>query len=129
MNFAGNIKSHASNVVLATILETFPSCRAFEDGPPSSDYRNIIILCSAGRSPIRFRNPVEGDYLPYPSPAIRKRVLETFRDFEIDLSQFKTGEILLDSTVKVLDDAQKQGAIEHWYMMKETLPDSTWSSY
>ncbi|KAL8283388.1 hypothetical protein RQP46_005798 [Phenoliferia psychrophenolica] len=68
INFAGNITSRASHLVLSTILSSFSHCRAWEDGPPKGDYRNIVVLCSANPDrPIRMRNPVQVDFIPYPT--------------------------------------------------------------
>lgn len=130
INFAGTISSisRSSNLVISTILTAFTYCRAFEDGKPSSDYRNLVILCSA-TNPIRFRTLLPEDYLPYPSPSIRRRVLETFKEFEFDLKGIDRSEILKDENVLELEIAQRSGALQHWYMMSSTLPDTSWAMY
>lgn len=130
INFAGTISStsRSSNLVLATILSAFPYCRAFEDGRPSSDYRNLVILCSAV-NPIRFRSLLPEDYLAFPSPSVRRRVLETFKEFEFDLKGIDQSELLKDENVKELEIAQRSGAIQHWYMMSSTLPETSWAMY
>lgn len=128
VNFAGNIKSRASHLVLSTLLSSFAHCRAFEDGPPHSDFRNIIIFCS-DTGPLQFRKPVKNDYLPYPSPAIRQRVLETYDQFEIDLRGTNRSEVVTDRTVERLEEAQLNGAYEHWEMMKLVLPNPAWALY
>lgn len=126
VNFAGNIASPAAHLVIATILSSFPFCRAYEDGPPAGAFRNIIVLCSA-TSHLTFRAPVRADYLKYPSPAIRKRALETFQDYEIDLRGTDRTRIVQDVNLEILERAQYTGAVEHWLMMKYVLPNSTWA--
>jgi hypothetical protein len=128
INYAGNITSRASHLVLSTILSTFAHCRAFEDGPPHSDFRNIIIFCSAD-TPLVFRKPIDTDYLHYPSPAIRARALETFDRFEIDLRGTDRRAVVVDGKESILDNAQLSEVTEHWVKMKQVLPIETWAQY
>ncbi|KAM0748557.1 hypothetical protein T439DRAFT_327816 [Meredithblackwellia eburnea MCA 4105] len=128
INFAGNIKSRASHLVISTIMYSFNHCRAWEDGPPKGDFRNIVILCSP-QSTVRMRNPVPVDYLPWPSAKIRKRVFDTYKDFEIDLRGTDRKEVVWDKTKGVLDREQVPGAREHYEIMKKVLPDTVWAVY
>lgn len=75
------------------------------------------------------RNPVPVDFLPFPSPKIRKRVFETYKDFEIDLRGTHRHEVLWDRTAGVLEREQLAGAKEHWAIMRKVLPDSIWARW
>ncbi|KAK4699343.1 hypothetical protein P7C70_g6917, partial [Phenoliferia sp. Uapishka_3] len=131
VNFAGNITSLSSHLVLHTLLSSFPHCRAWEDGPPSGDFRNIVLLCSPNKErKVRMRNPVPVDFLPYPSPRIRKRVFETYKEFEIDLrGTDRTVPILGEKNKGILDRTLVSGAKEHWGIMKKVLRDEVWAKW
>ncbi|KAI5476429.1 spermine synthase [Pseudohyphozyma bogoriensis] len=121
INFAGNILSTASHLVLVTLLSSFPFCRGFTDGPPKGDFRNIVMLCSC--RPIVMRDTESGDFLEYPSPLFRRHMLENYKEFEMDLRDLsglvdEGIEVVSDARVKVLDEAQLEGAFEHWEIMR-----------
>ena len=49
VNFAGSLSSPAGRTILATLLDAFPNCRAFEDQPDerkrtASEFRNMVRL-------------------------------------------------------------------------------------
>ncbi|GAA5876242.1 hypothetical protein JCM16303_007067 [Sporobolomyces ruberrimus] len=158
VNFAGTLSSSASRLVLSTLLYSFPHCRAFEDSPSSSStnstvgnedtLKNLVVFCSPSWfNPIEFRNPLPKDYLPYPSPQIRKKVFDDYASLEIPLDRFelvkedeeggKTKDarklreewILTDKKSKRLDKAQVAGTREHWRAMEKVLPRETWASW
>lgn len=129
INFAGNITSLASRLVFSTILSSFAHCRAFEDGPHRTDYRNLVFFCSAS-SPIVLRAPVAGDYLPHPSGGVRRKVLDTFGDWEMDLTEVEREDAVRDGKGEAqLSRAQGPGAVQHWEIMKRVLPDEAWALY
>lgn len=141
INFAGRIDSMAFEIVIHTMLNAFNHCRAFEDGPRSEsredDYKNMIILCS-NSSPIKFRVPLQSDFLPYPSPSLRRSVLTTFNQNEFDLTKYskrdhkvggKEVELLTDKTTMILDEAQIGGTFEHFEAMSEVMDTKTWNMY
>lgn len=134
INFAGPISSVAAHLIFYTILDSFSHCRAFQDGAPGpSDFRNIVIFCSTSSAPLQFRDPVEGDFLATPSGAIREKVLNTFKEFEVDLRALipegwweKVEEGKGEAR---LEKAQLEGAKEHWRIMDKVLPVQGWVMY
>ncbi|GAA5978870.1 hypothetical protein JCM5350_004852 [Sporobolomyces pararoseus] len=157
VNFAGSLSSPASKLVLTTLVDSFPHCRAFEDNPSSGSnstvgddtvFKNLVVFCSPSwYNPIRFRAPIRDDFLPYPSPQIRKKVFADYESQEISLDKFKLvkedeegGEsdstrkereewILTDRNSKKLEKLQLEGTREHWRAMEKVLPRETWASW
>ncbi|GAA5928483.1 hypothetical protein JCM1841_003671 [Sporobolomyces salmonicolor] len=162
VNFAGALSSPASKLVLSTLLASFPHCRAFEDDPLSSSaaraadhglgddtlFKNMVVFCTPSWfMPVEFRAPARSDWLEYPSPQLRKRVFERYREQEIDLARFRLpaqgeeggdsewatkqrGEWLLwDENAKRLEDEQLEGTRAHWVGMAEVLPPETWATW
>ena len=159
VNFAGSLSSTASKLVLSTLVESFAHCRAFEDNPSSSStstvgddavLKNIVVFCSPSWfMPIEFRRPVAGDFPPYPSPQIRRKVFRDYASQEVSLNRLgvdaslgdieeEGGEgggtvrsewILTNANSQRLDKAQLEGTREHWRAMDKVLPKETWTSW
>ncbi|GAA5948651.1 hypothetical protein JCM3765_004958 [Sporobolomyces pararoseus] len=156
VNFAGSLSSPASKLVLTTLVDSFPHCRAFEDNPSSGSnstvgddtvFKNLVIFCSPSwYSPIRFRAPIPDDFLPYPSPQIRKKVFADYESQEVSLDRFKLVKedeeegssrlfqekrqwVLTDKNSKKLEKLQLEGTKEHWRAMEKVLPRETWASW
>lgn len=133
VNFAGNVTAPATSIVATTLLDAFPpqACRAFSDGPSQADYRNLVFFCSnSAAHPIQFRRPEERDLIgDRVSPAIRRKVLETFQDFEFRLGGMRRAEVLVDGQEWRLDKAQVPSRIEHHYIMGSIFPDDVWAQF
>jgi len=110
--------------------------------------KNLVVFCgSSWFNPIKFRDPVSSDYLPYPSPQIRRKVFHDYPSQEISLERFKLlkedeegGDtefakkqrndwILTDKNSKILDKFQLEGTRQHWEAMEKVLPKETWASW
>jgi hypothetical protein len=128
INFAGNTSSVASRLVFSTILSSFHHCRAFEDGAHTTDYRNFVFFCSR-TSPVVFRKPVPADYLLFPSPLMREKVLGECEQAEMDLGGIESGRVVHNGDEEELEEAQRAGVRQHWELMNGVLPLETWAMY
>lgn len=133
MNFAGNVTAPATSIVATTLLDSFApaACRAFSDGPSKADYRNLVIFCSnSDAHPITFRRPNPSDLIgDRVSPAIRRKVLETFQDYEFRMGTVRRAEVLVDGEEWKLDKAQVPGRFEHHKIMGSIFPDDVWAQF
>ncbi|TIB74010.1 S-adenosyl-L-methionine-dependent methyltransferase [Wallemia mellicola] len=131
VNFAGIASSEASKMVIGTLLNNFPQCRAFSDRqvPESAEeFINMVIFCTKFDTPqLDFRPATSQDTL---NSILRTRVLTGFLNHEIDLSEYKgTNEHLLwDSNAKKLNSVQQNSAMHHWDVMRQVLPNQAWVS-
>jgi len=91
------------------------------------------MFCSS--SQISFRKPIAEELF---GSALREQVLSTFGDFEIPLPRKQDAkyvesdpppwEILTDSH-NVLNDLQRDGALEHWRIIRKVLAEEVWINY
>jgi hypothetical protein len=131
INYAGDISMPASSIVYRTITSVFPSCRVFrEDEAPAAgvkpdDFTNMVFFCRKSDVPIKFRRPVEADFLE--SNARREYMLPTH---EISPSSFDASvDILRSGKTKQLEKWQAQSAIGHWRVMRTVLPAAVWNNW
>lgn len=139
LNFAGDFNAVSSTMILTTVHRVFPRCRAFSDSETSSAYSNIVILCTKDwYVGLELRDPVQADFLPYPSPAIREQVLSRFRSREVDIARFKRkadsveGDAWLirtDGDVRKVEREQLQDVGVHWTVMRDVLPEKVWARW
>lgn len=94
------------------------------------DFTNMVIFCGKSNGTLKFRKPVEADYLK--SGARRYHLLP---QFEIDAAVFETGgkprdlEILKRGRTKNIQAFHKDSAVGHWGIMRTVLPDSLWENW
>lgn len=134
VNFAGIASSKASNMVIGTLLNSFPQCRAFSDRtiPETSDeFINMVVFCTKfteNEKPLEFRSMNENDHL---NSILRNKILNTFKSNEINLNSYKSDnvdDLLYDYNHKNLDNVQVGSAKHHWEVMRQVLPDQAWLS-
>lgn len=137
----------SSRLVVRTIKSVFPTCRIFRElEAPSSataeeagqDFTNMVIFCTkktftgigAHKTPatIRFRSPVEADYL---KSGARKQYL--MPKYEIEASVFEEregdGDILRSNDTERLSRWQEKSAVGHWRVMRTVLPHHIWQAW
>ncbi|KDE04110.1 hypothetical protein MVLG_05403 [Microbotryum lychnidis-dioicae p1A1 Lamole] len=138
INFAGTVDSPTSHVVLSTILASFYHCIVLGDGGltrSTSGFSNLAIFCSAqpGRKVV-LRPAVASDYLEWPSPNLRRKILGNFQDFVQDLHELVPRNKLEDvlrgkKGRRRLKDLQRGSAELHWGLMNGVLPLEVWDMY
>ncbi|KZT29235.1 hypothetical protein NEOLEDRAFT_1127909 [Neolentinus lepideus HHB14362 ss-1] len=138
VNFAGKLTGKPSRAILATLERSFKTCRAFHDSMSEvsekqmkTEFLNIVFFCTPSSEPLTFREPIARDYH---HSYLREHVFTTPR--EIDLALIKEGVSVEDEAEYVLTDKknklekwQEEGALEHWKVMREVLPDIFWETY
>ncbi|BGP56049.1 hypothetical protein JCM8202v2_003658 [Rhodotorula sphaerocarpa] len=145
LNFAGDLSSLSSLMILTTLHRVFPRCRAFSEPATStasasaSAHRNFVLLCTKDwLTELELRDPVRADYLPYPAPRTRDWVFSTFRQQEVDLGPFKRKADSADGDKWVLADEkavrraereQVEDVGQHWRVMQGILPSSVWARW
>jgi len=131
INYAGDLSMPAASLVYRTILSVFPSCRAFreneapEAGSQGADFTNMVFFCRKEPGPIKFRRPVEADFLG--SGARREYLLPKY---EISPDSFERhGSVLKKGQTRELRRWQTKSAIGHWKLMRTVLPDGVWENW
>ncbi|TFY78516.1 hypothetical protein EWM64_g5497 [Hericium alpestre] len=139
VNFAGKLGSDPSKAILLTLQKAFGQCRAFHDGEGltpeklSTEFINMVFFCSPSTKPLTFRTPKESDYL---GSHLRAHVFDTLAEREVDVKLIR-GELDVEDEEKwLLTDGnnklgawQKEGALEHWTVMRKILPEAFWTTY
>ena len=132
-NWAGDISLYPAALTVRTIHAVFPTCRIFrEEAAPkdNEDFTNMVIFCKKrSATPLRFREPVPGDYL-----GSKSRETYLMPKYELDPTRFarvqKGGRsVLVAKEAGRLDKYQDRGALEHWKIMRQVLPDAVWESW
>ncbi|KAI9850661.1 MAG: hypothetical protein M1838_005306 [Thelocarpon superellum] len=134
MNYAGDVAAPSARLVVRTILAVFPTCRIFREGhePDTSskylDFTNMVLFCTKAATPLRFRSPVEADFLG--SLSRRQHLVPRY---EIDATIF--GDVAGDDDVLRKDSTerltrwQEKSALGHWKIMRKVLPDAVWVNW
>ncbi|CAL5872041.1 uncharacterized protein PFLUO_LOCUS6298 [Penicillium psychrofluorescens] len=136
INYAGDLTLYPTGLIVRTIQSVFPSCRIFrEEAPGGADeenpnFTNLVLFCKKStRTPLRFREPVEADFL-------RSKSRESYLvpKHELDPDMFaavpKNGRaVLVQKEVGRLHKFQDRGALEHWAIMRKVLPDAVWENW
>ncbi|CAH7669562.1 hypothetical protein PPACK8108_LOCUS4195 [Phakopsora pachyrhizi] len=133
VNFAGKPLTEAGALVLTTLFDVFPHCRAFaektEDPTTENDFQNMVIFCSP-RGPPNFRAPNESDVF---GSVHRFKILQEFGQLEFKLNRLlpsrNSSNILKDRNSVRLERAQIQSSLHHWAVMRQVLPDYVWELY
>jgi len=154
INFTGDLARATSpmHAVFRTIMHVFEGrCRAFRDMPAPAptasgtqqkdeDMLNVVIFCvaSAEAWPLRFRDPVEGDYL---KSKTRRQFLVPRGEMEIVLPTYEGrgdggGEdgregsemprMVTEANVGRWRGEQMRAARAHWRGMREVVPARVW---
>jgi spermidine synthase len=132
INYAGDLAMPAASIIYRTITSVFPSCRVFrEDQAPApgvkpEDFTNMVFFCrKTANTPIKFRKPVEADFLGSSS---RKEYL--LPKHEILASEFVAdGDVLRQGKTKELEKWHGKSAIGHWKVMRTVVPAGVWESW
>ncbi|KAL1311580.1 hypothetical protein AAFC00_001697 [Neodothiora populina] len=159
LNYAGDLSSPSTNLVLHTINTAFESqCRMFRDQEPlmrdqsgsteeESDFLNMVIFCT-NKSPsppsasiplsaddtLTFRNPTEADYLRSQS---RRHYLLPRESLELPFpgaaqmnETAREGfRLLTPANMKNLDKRQIESAKRHWEIMRMVMPAVVWEGW
>ncbi|KAI0443489.1 S-adenosyl-L-methionine-dependent methyltransferase [Xylaria telfairii] len=136
INYAGDFTLPSLSIVVNTIQDIFPSCRIFrENESPTEDkveedgrdFDNVMIFCLKTNDKIRFRKPVEADYLKSIS---RKQFLVP--QHEVPPSAFSPREevgILRSNETEKLAKWHDQSALRHWDVMRTVIPGEIWNQW
>ena len=131
INYASDLLLPSAGLIFRTIHSIFPSCRLFrEDKPPNdpsatSDYANMVMFCRKKKGGFDFREPTERDFLGRNTA----RMALTPK-YEVDLEPYLKGEgIVRLNESQELEKWSKQGAEGHWWLMRNSLPDSVWETW
>ena len=132
-NWAGDISLYPAALTVRTIQAVFPACRIFrEEAAPqdNQDFTNMVIFCKkSAATPLRLRDPVPADYL-----GSKSRETYLMPKYELDPARFasiqKGGRsVLVAKEAGRLHKYQDRGALEHWKIMRDVLPDAVWESW
>lgn len=132
INYAGDLGMPSASIIYRTITSVFPSCRVFreeeaaaEPNAKQDDFTNMVFFCRKTDIPVKFRKPVEADFL---GSRFRREYLVP--KHEIPSSAFETkGDILRRGKTKELEKWQAKSAIGHWRVMRTVLPDAVWINW
>ncbi|KAI0307094.1 hypothetical protein B0F90DRAFT_1813906 [Multifurca ochricompacta] len=136
VNFAGRINSDPAKAILFTLQRSFGQCRVLHDLPLDQPdlvdtFVNLVFFCSPSTKPLSFRSPSEADYA---GSHLRAMIFGTLREREVDPKLIRGD--TKDGNTWVLSDAnnqliawQKDGALEHWSLMRKIFPESLWATY
>ncbi|KAJ5104901.1 Spermine/spermidine synthase family protein [Penicillium alfredii] len=134
INYAGDITLYPTGLIVRTIQTVFPSCRIFREEPPTEEdqdanFTNMVLFCKKSAGKLRFRDPVQEDYL-------RSKSRESYLvpKHELNPALFATvpkngRHCLIAKEVKRLHKFQDRGALEHWAIMRKVLPDAVWENW
>ncbi|KAI5119168.1 hypothetical protein M0805_008651 [Coniferiporia weirii] len=140
VNYAGMIGSDSSRSVFLTLKKSFGHCRIFHDyqidvpdEKLTAEFINLVFFCTPSSNPLTFRPLSRPDYL---SSYLREHVLRVLPDREVR-ADLITREVPPESEAEwVLTDArnplgawQDEGALDHWKVMRNVLPDYVWATY
>lgn len=105
-------------------MEAPPQETVEKDG---RDFDNVIIFCTNTAGPIKFREPVDADFLMSYS---RQNFL--LPKHEVPDSAFMTGDdigLLRHNETSVLAKSHDSSAVGHWKIMRKVLPDTIWERW
>lgn len=131
INYAGDLAMPAVSIIYRTVTSVFPSCRAFrEDEAPApgarpEDFTNMVFFCRKKEGSIRFRRPIEADFL---GSGARKEFLLPKHEIMADMFD-TTVDVLKSGKTKELERWQAKSAIGHWKVMRTVLPDAIWENW
>ena len=133
-NYAGDLSFPLAGQVFRTILSVFPSCRIFRESEGKSDmyegdFTNTVVFCKKSAAPLKFRQPVKGDFL-----GTKSRETYLFPKWEVDSAVFEqTGEetqsLLEAGKLSQLQSWQVKGALGHWEIMRNVIPAVYWENW
>jgi len=135
-NYAGDMTLSSASLVICTIKAVFPNCRFYRESEPltaaesaakARDFVNMVIFCTNTKDPIKFREPIEADFLG--SEARQAFLVPTYEisgDVLADLQRQGKGELLKRGNTAALEVWQRKSAIEHWGIMRMVLPGDVW---
>ncbi|KAF9268195.1 S-adenosyl-L-methionine-dependent methyltransferase [Marasmius fiardii PR-910] len=147
INYAGIVDSEPSRLLLRTLDEAFPQCRAFHDlvmadalkkEEYDSQFVNVVFFCTMRPdTPITFRKSDMTDYL---GSHLRKHMMTTLKGREVDLDILRKSMERIEQEegreTKILTKAhnplgrmQNEQAAKHWTVMREVLPDVHWETF
>ena len=92
----------------------------------------MVVFCRKSSGSFGFRRPVEADFL---GSHARKHNL--WPRHEIDAARFDSGpdheelsrSILTRGRTQEMEKYQKEGAVDHWSVMRTVLPDAVWENW
>jgi len=124
-------------IIVQTIKSVFPTCRIYrEAAPPSAeklaedgrDFTNMVIFCTNFANPVKFRKPVEADFL-----GSRARKMFLLPQHEVDDAVFiekeEDGGVLMKNNTERFKGWQQQSALGHWAVMRTVLPTEIWEQW
>ncbi|KAK1448878.1 spermine/spermidine synthase [Colletotrichum melonis] len=132
INYAGDFLHPAPKLVVDTIREVFPSCRIFRESEhptpekieeEGQDFTNMVIFCKKTSGKLKFRAPVEDDFL-----GSRTRRAFLMPAHEVFPKHFLQGDygILRDNSTEQLTKWHEKSALGHWEVMRVVMPDKIW---
>lgn len=91
----------------------------------------MVIFCRKSSGSFGFRRPVDADFL-----GTHARRNDLWPRHEIDGARFDSStndkermKILTRGHTKEIEKYQKEGAVDHWRLMRTVLPDAIWENW
>lgn len=90
----------------------------------------MVIFCRKSSGQFSFRRPEEADFL-----GTHARKHHLWPQHEIDAGRFESPtddkrlKILARGRTKEIEKYQKEGAVDHWRLMRTVLPDAVWENW
>ncbi|KAH9943288.1 S-adenosyl-L-methionine-dependent methyltransferase [Epithele typhae] len=138
VNFAGVLESDSAKALILTLKTSFPQCRAFYDAIETptnitTEFQNWVFFCTPSSEPLTFRAARESDIF---GSHLRRHVFTGLPNRESDISvvgddlpEDKRNRYILKDTQNPLGEWQAEGAMHHWEIMRQVLPDVIWETY
>jgi len=139
INYAGDLAISPTRTVLNTIRVVFNNkCRIYRDLPSdreSGGFTNMVIFClnptSNPRVPLKFRRPVQNDFLNSQS---RKQFLLPKEELALDFPTRQEMEqeeekLLTSENMGSFREQQLISARRHWEIMRKVIPAVVWENW
>lgn len=137
INYAGDLLLPAARIIVNTIRTVFPTCRIFrESAAPSEetilkdgrDFTNMVIFCTNAADEVKFRKPVEKDFL---GSGARKVYLLPKHEVQNEVFEVQEGDggILYKNDTERFRPWQEKSALGHWAVMRTVLPKEIWEDW
>jgi hypothetical protein len=119
--------------VLHTINTVFSQqCKLYRDAPletkahlnpnDESDFLNMVVFCRNSPGKIRFRKPVQADFVGSKS---REHYMLPKAELEIEFPKREEG-LLEAEDVDRWEFQQQESAARHWHIMRKVVPAVVW---
>ena len=141
-NYAGDLSSASTRLVVSTVKVVFPHCRFFREeaapegpdpinNPHGGDFTNMVMFCRKS-GVLDFRDPVEADFL---GSQARRHHLSPKHEIDAEIFDNKPAvgvevrRTLKRGQTRELEALQRDSAVAHWHIMRTVLPAAVWENW